>query len=207
MTISSVGSAPVMTEAFKKIDAYRDAISLIEGTTKILCPILSCVVYLRECANKWLAVGYSGRGKKVAFKHLFNEQEFRDDFVSEFMEKSRARVEDSKPKLTALCAGDVLSSAWGYDQTNYSYFMVVRLVGKTMVELVEIGQIKKIDKEHGDRGTCIPDTSRTIGEAFRKKASGDAVRIESYKLATLKRKIDLGNGVAAWSADQWTAYH
>jgi len=34
--------------------------------------------------------------------------------------------------------GDIFYSSWGYDQTNIDYYMVTKLIGKTMIEIVPI---------------------------------------------------------------------
>ena len=114
------------------------------------------------------------------------------------------KKENNKLNGTGLQAGDVLSAAWGYDQTNYNYYQVTKVVGKTMVELREIAAMKK---ETGDmRGEITPIVSDFIGEPIRKKAANGGVRICSVIYATKMEYLVVAN-TRLYSANHYTAYH
>lgn len=51
--------------------------------------------------------------------------------------------------------GDVFRSSWGYEQTNVDYFQVIKLIGKTMMLVQEIGQEREYDA-NGLSGSCKP---------------------------------------------------
>ena len=87
---------------------------------------------------------------------------------------------------TMASVGDILSSSWGYNQTNIDFYEIVGFT-KTMVKL------RKIEKKRvGDRGTSLlvmPVPGRYKGPVLRRKAGtgwrgGLAVSINSYALAT-----------------------
>ena len=103
-----------------------------------------------------------------------------------------------------LEVGDVLISSWGYDQTNIDYYMITKLIGKTMVEAVEIGQMKSYDDI--DRGDCAPDVTNIIGEPKRYRADGDRIKVRSFCSAS-KIEPKIINGVKVYDKHYWTAYH
>jgi len=92
----------------------------------------------------------------------------------------------SKAVERKLVVNDVLSSSWGYDQTNVDFYQVTRLVGKCMVELRQIGSAREYTG--GMSGTCTPCMNQflTNKEPMRKRViySGDAVRISSFATAS-----------------------
>jgi hypothetical protein len=99
--------------------------------------------------------------------------------------ESRAALKAQRNKPHSLQVDDVLVSSWGYEQTNVDWFKVARIVGPHMVELVKIGS-QYLDDSMGfsDRGKCIPDSDRPIGEPFRKRADGNNhIRLSSYASA------------------------
>lgn len=191
-----------MTAAFKKAQDYRDAMN--KGRLKILAKDFSCVVYLYELNNVPIAIGYKGRAKKPAFHLRYGSTEQRAIRVQEWMAaQSEHKSNRKKSAERTLQVDDVLRCSWGYEQTNIDYYLVTKLIGKSMVELVEIGQLRD---GGGMTGDCVPDKSKIIGEPIRRKADGDSVKIESYSWA---RKIEpqMVGGIEVYSPDHWTSYH
>ena len=68
-------------------------------------------------------------------------------------------------------AGDILVSAWGYDQTNIDFYEVVGVTpsGKS-ARLQRVGQVKA-DHQPGQpyHDMVIPNKAETIGDVFTKK--------------------------------------
>jgi len=84
-----------------------------------------------------------------------------------------------------LNVNDVLYSSWGYEQTNVDFYQVIKLVGKTMVEIQEINQIREYESDMS--GSCSPRVGSFIdAEPLRKKVTTDgiSVRLESYSRAS-----------------------
>ncbi len=194
-----------MSEAMKKVDQYRDAMN--KGRVKIMAKDFSCVVYFYDgVTGKPCVIGYKARSKKSNFQYRYGSTEARSKHVSEWM-KTIQSLKPSRRSASerALKEGDVLRCSWGYDQTNIDYYLVTKLIGKTMVEIVKIGYGMKEETEWM-QGKCVPDKTKIIGEPIRKKANGEGVSISSLQWA---RKIDpkIVSGTEIYDADQWTAYH
>ena len=84
--------------------------------------------------------------------------------------------------------GDIFCATWGYDQTNVDYFVVVRLAGRTMVEVQQIAAVVRNDPVSGwIAGTSVPDPDRPFGDLMRRKVNTEGgnpgIRIYSFKYA------------------------
>ncbi len=193
-----------MTEAFKKVQEYRDQMNA--GKQKILAKDLSCVVYIyNNVAGQPCAIAYRGRAKKPAFNYRYRSEACRAERVCEWMKaQSKHKATSRKPVERLLSVGDVLRASWGYDQTNIDYFKVTELIGDSMIEVVEIGQIT----EHtGDMvGDCVPDPNTEVGKPMRRRANGNSVRIDSVRYAS-KVNPTVVAGCVLYKPDHWTAYH
>lgn len=83
-------------------------------------------------------------------------------------------------------ASDILYSAWGYEQTNVSYYIVVKATEKTVL-LQEIGKDYHRDGNNLF-GTATPNPLELRGKPFRRKIDktyrGEpCVSISSYENA------------------------
>ena len=82
-----------------------------------------------------------------------------------------------------ITQGDILSSSWGYEQTNVDYYLVLCRKNST-VTLQAIGQERTYDC--GMSGKCTPDVNVKIGDIFRKRISKySSIRIDECRRARL----------------------
>jgi hypothetical protein len=192
-----------MTAAFKKIQDYRDAVN--QGRTKVIAKDLSAVAYLYDSTEgKPSAVAYRGRSRKPAFCYRYETTAQRAEAVAKWMAAQTKVATIRKAPERLLKVGDVLRAVWGYEQTNVDYYMVTKLIGKTMVEISEIGS----QRERTDQlqGISIPDKTRIIGKPMRRRAKGDSVKICDVRRATKITPKQVAC-TEIYSADHWTAYH
>lgn len=193
-----------MSEIMREIQNFRD--QLHSSKMKIMAKDFSCVVYLYENRlNQPCAIAYKGRAKKPAFNYRYSTEERRAQAVADWMKTvQETKKTRRKAEARTLEVGDVLRSSWGYEQTNIDYYLVTKLIGKTMVEIVEIGKTREGTEYL--QGVCIPDKKHIIGETMRKIAQGDGVNISSFQWA---KKIEptVVAGTEIYNADHWTAYH
>lgn len=192
-----------MTQAFKSVQDYRDMLN--SGREKIMAEDLSSVVYLYESPQgKPCAVGYRGRARKPAFHYSYSSDEVRARRVSDWMEDLVKPKDRTEAPARGLAVDDVLRSSWGYDQTNIDFFRVTRLIGKTMVEIVEIGSISTQD---GDmQGHSVPDIETVIGVPMRRKAKGTSVNVDAVRYAS-KIEPKKVAGCELYSPSRWTNDH
>lgn len=188
------------SKAYLKVEEYRDAIHAEK--TKVLSKDLSTVFYLFESDGSPAAVAYKGRSKKSLWKYRFNNEEQRATKIDETIE--RFKPTPRKQTQRDLEVGDVLTASWGYEQTNIDHYLVTKLIGKTMVEIVEIGahRVPTLNMQ----GESTPDPDTIIGEPMRRKAQGDWVKINSSAYAR-KESYEVVDGKRVYKSRSWTAYH
>lgn len=80
---------------------------------------------------------------------------------------------------------DILVSTWGYEQTNVTFYQVIKATTKTAT-------VRKIEQRRSDNssamtGICVPLRDRFVSDAMRRKildfGSGEMVFITSYEIA------------------------
>ena len=105
--------------------------------------------------------------------------------------------------------GDIFKAVWGYDQTNVDYYEVVKLVGKTMVEVMPIGA--KVEETGNMSGKSWPVPGSTHhfrgAEPLKKKVNtryGTSIKIDSVSTAYLMQ-VDPITGEYPGSYVSWYA--
>ncbi len=192
-----------MTEAFKKVQDYRDTMNA--GRTKIMAKDLSCVVYLyQNRTGHCCVITYRGRAKKPEFNYRYNSYDARTQKVTEWMQAQSKKTINRKAEERKLVVGDVLRASWGYEQTNIDYYKVTKLSGKTMVEIVEIG-CKRVETM-SMQGQSIPDPDNVTSKPIRRRAKGESVKVDSVRYASKKYAEEVAC-CKVYSSDYWTAYH
>lgn len=148
---------------------------------------------------------------KNAKRYGFKTEERRKQYVERWIEqeveieqRKKERRNQAKQAGRGLEVGDIVSSCWGYDQTNYNYYEVTALIGKTMVELREVAQMR--EETEWLQGKCAPVAGEYIGEPIRRKAYKGGVKINDVQYAS-KVEYKNVNGVRIYNASHYTAYH
>lgn len=182
-----------------------------KGARRVQHKHSSAVAYIGRRAPDWLIMAaFHGRAQKPDLNYRYRDDEsgraqmerrINEHFAMWQKIEAESRVRKAKPR--ELEVGDILRASWGYDQTNIDFYEVVKLVGESMVEIREIQQARS---EVGWAvGKCVPLPGQYRGDAMRKKADGDLVKIESYAYA---RKIEpqIIGGVPVYDSSNWSAY-
>ncbi|NMZ71352.1 hypothetical protein SAMN05216370_0033 [Pseudomonas peli] len=172
----------------------------------------SCGLLVVTSPDGLSAKGFSGRSVKSDFFYKFGSKDALEVYVSKWAKTVRdeaARRQAERAERNAphsLKERDVLVSSWGYEQTNVEFYEVVRVVGKSSVELRQIRADKKSDGAQSMTGTCLPLLGEYLGEAFRKKAdSRGYVRLSSFNGAAPLDYTEL-EGVRIYKPSRWSAY-
>ena len=155
----------------------------------------SAVVYIREQYGKFNAVAYIGKRGKAEFAYAYKTSASRKAAITRWAEglasneKYKAEKKAAKKQPHTLLVEDILSSSWGYDQTNVNFYEVIALKSKTMVTLREVAHIE-VDDSH-----VIPAVGNYTGPEFHKRVDSqyNSCKISSCQQATPQSKDADGN--------------
>lgn len=181
-----------LTPALEKI--FEQRASMNQGRACMTGKLNSCQVFLyTNYMDEPCAIGYQGRATNPSFDYRYSSKEKRFESIKSFIEScNKKETEKPSRKLAShdLQVGDVLVSSWGYDQTNVDYYLVQKRIGKSMVQIVEIGA-KTVSDDTFYSSHVLPNPSRIIGEPMKKRVTNGRVRITScqgaYKKADLTK--------------------
>jgi len=143
-----------------------------------------------EQGIKLYAIAFVGKQSKPIFHYRFRDEAHREreiEHQAESRRKTLAYKEERKRERREYKhdyeVGDILSSTWGYDQTNVDFYEVTAVPGPKTVELRKIAQ-RTVSSE-GQSDTVVPEPGEYISASMRKKVSpGGSVKITSYSYAS-----------------------
>ncbi len=144
-----------------------------ENSNEMIFDNVNAVVYTREIANAFYAIGYSGKRGKHDFHYKFKNNENMQKYISEWVARLeeiksyKGKVQEEKKIKRAnfkheLKVGDILYTSWGYDQTNIDFYQIVELIGKSTAKIRQIGE-KIVGNEQGH---SMSATKIAIKDAF-----------------------------------------
>jgi len=165
-----------------------------EGSKETVYPEISGVVYTRELAGKWCAVGYGGKRTKPDFNYWFRSPEQREKHINEWVNNLQKRKEyrdSQKAKRQAfthtLKEGDILYSSWGYEQTNIDFYQVTKVVSNKTVKIRRINS--SFEEQTGfmsGRKVAVKDSFKEGSEEMLKRVNeGNWISLNSYSGASL----------------------
>ncbi|HEM5454175.1 hypothetical protein HO944_09415 [Streptococcus suis] len=103
--------------------------------------------------------------------------------------KTKIKVETSINQHGAL-VGDVLCSTWGYDQTNYDFYKVIKVTAKTIT----------IEKLNGhDKGTILKNKKT---QCYMKDGSEYCITLNSYSSASCRIADRFAEGMYKRAEDE-----
>lgn len=156
------------------------------------------------------AIVYFGKQSKAIAHHSYRDEAERTKSVARYFASRQAsdtaRAEGKAKRLAPnmLAVGDILSTCWGYDQTNREFYEVTAIAGQH-VTICEVGQAVETS-DLGDRGKCAPQSGRFIGKPLRKLVQyGDSVSINSH-ITARKWNTSTIAGVPIGPALSWSSY-
>ncbi len=188
--------------AYLTVEKFRDTLN--PEFERVDVADLSHVYYIQmKSTGPWLKV-FIGRQKRPSVYTKFHNEKRMVEFIKDYSTKMDARTERRQPVERALEVGDILRASWGYDQTNIDYYKVLKLVGKTQVDVIEIGMMSEATGSM--QGMCIPDDTQTKGDVMRRKADGDRVKICDV-FSAYKMEPTIIAGAKLYKASNWSSYH
>lgn len=162
------------------------------GALNITSETIGNIVIYRyvTALDKPAAMAFQGKKAKPDWHYLYSSKEARERKITAYLAaiqeqdnvKTRRKAERAKPHT--LNVGDILSSMWGYDQTNVDYYQVTRVIGPNSVEICKIAAHS--GPEDGFMtAVCTATKDKFIGKPLVKRASADnCVKITSFSYAS-----------------------
>ena len=190
-----------------------------KNAVKVADKLSDAVAYLSVNKDgKPVAVIYFGKQSK-AYSHFRYANEDRRTLAVTEAFKARRDALDYKAKRHTertgwVCdykVGEILSTCWGYDQTNREYYEVVEVRGKHVM-LRELAQERT--SEGWLCGKCVPLPGHYVsprydgderGQPMRRLAQQHGVRISSCQWASRETPKMVG-GVPVYEASYWSSY-
>jgi|TARA_R100000482_G_scaffold58241_1_gene21142 hypothetical protein len=147
-----------------------------------------------EDGTKYTAMVFAGKRSKYDKYYGFKTAERRDEYVKQYFEDIAASYESKKKyaeKKKAMAAenqenykvGDILYSAWGYDQTNIDFYQIVKKT-KSMVTIQMIGKETEVTG-NGYDNRVMPVKDNFISKEIKKKVGPYGISLNTYANASL----------------------
>lgn len=216
---NAAGFPPAPSETLQKANELRDArvAQSVRFALVFEDVALGVMVFVREVEGGRIHMrGYSGKRGKPDFYFSFKDagaaMKHRDGWYAGIVSAAQTKAARKAEKAaalavpqTALAVGDVLVSSWGYEQTNYDYYQVIRLVG---ARSVEIRKIASLSEETGFmQGDCVPSKNNFTGPAMVKRVDErGTVKVHTWGVYATKHQSQIIGGVEVFKPNRFTAY-
>ena len=140
-----------------------------------------------KSGTQYHGIAFAGKANKPLWFYRFRSEAHRQREIDDTIERRKSHFKRKQEKLEerltfkhGFKAGDILSSSWGYDQTNVNFYEVVE-AGEKEVTLREIAQKTVSQDGYGqEKVTAVP--GKYIGPALRRRPiPGGGVKIDSVQ--------------------------
>jgi hypothetical protein len=139
-----------------------------------------------SAAGDLCAQCFVGRAVKPTWAYRFRSEAEREAKIraqiKHTIERNEAKATRRAQTHERPSVGAILSTCWGYDQTNREFYQVVAHKGKTMIELREVAQVKHYTGNM--TGKTAPVNDDFIGDTIARRWTGSA-KIDTCIRATL----------------------
>jgi hypothetical protein len=161
-----------------------------KGAVKIAPKDINAEFYIYETSKgKPACQCFIGKAAKPNWHYSFQTSERMEKKIADQIESIKISNEMKaarKAKAQEPCTwavGDILSSSWGYDQTNVSFFKVLKLIGKRSVECVRISS-REVEGSEGFMCCNVVAGSNVAGKPFKALVSNNSIKISYSEYAS-----------------------
>lgn len=212
----SSNAMPVSSSKHTALNELRNAAIGQNYAIKFTDDALGVVAFLQVTdAGPVYMVGFSGKRTKPDFNYRFRSIEqadrYQESWYQGLVRRATAKAEQKAERAAKLAqphplaVGDVLVASWGYEQTNYDYYQVTRLVGKQSVEIRSIA--KQAKESSFMQGDCVPLKGAFKGEPMVKRVGENGtVKVHSWGVWASKKESLTVAGIEIFKPDNYTAY-
>ena len=159
-----------------------------EGTDLAIWSYESQSLAHTDNRTQYNAIAFAANQNKPLWHTSFGNEASRRRAIEEtikerkaFLERKQKQQEERKQFVHSFKEGDILSSSWGYDQTNVDFYQVTKVIGKA-VEIRSI-ESKIVSGSGGPSEAVIPVPNHFSGPPLRKIPTGNCLRLTSYSSA------------------------
>lgn len=191
-----------------------------KGSIKIADKITGSAAYIYTTAQgKPGACVFWGKSDKALWRYYFPTEERREAKVRAFFDSVRKHAESVTARRAERTSwvpdykvGELVSTCWGYDQTNVEYFEIIEVKGKYVI-LREIAR-DTIQTGH-DAGKCVPLPGQYLtpryagddrGVPIRRLAGRGGIKIDDVRSAS-RCKPEIVSGVPVYKPDHYSWGH
>ncbi len=161
----------------------------VRGKDPLIPEGTDLAIWAWEEAGKLYGIAFQGKSNKPLWHYRFKDEGQRERKIEETirsrrlsLEGKQRRQQERKEFQHSLKKGDILSSSWGYDQTNIDFYEVTDVKGKQVV-LREISS--KVVGDSGNYEKVVPVPGKYVGPPIRKTPrEGNSVSISSFQSAS-----------------------
>ncbi len=159
--------------------------------------------------GQYVALVFVGRQSRPTVFLRYRQQTDRDHAIDCAFEAARARLQakaelcNARTATNQLECSDILSTDWGYEQTNREFFEVITCHGKHAC----VREVRQDRQGTGSmQGVCRPIPGAFIGEKLRRLVQyGTSVRIDRDRDAS-KWNTGRVNGIPVGPDLRWSSY-
>lgn len=169
-----------------------------EGARKVAMKNGGAVFYLYDRGSKFYAVCFVGKSQKPSWHFWYSSAAKREAKIVASIAGVQANI-DYKASIKAERKADaekghgwgvglILTGSWGYEQTNVDFFEIVKVIGKNMIEIEQIGSQPATDSADGLSSMAdqvVPDPESRSGKISRHIVRRGSIKSPVYGNASL----------------------
>ncbi len=173
-------------------------------------PLSNAIAYSHtDRGGQYVALVFVGRQSRPTVFLRYRQETDRDHAIDCAFEGARARLQTKAERFNARTAtnqlecSDILSTNWGYEQTNCEFFEVIACHGKH----VTVREVRQDRQETGSlQGVCRPIPGSFIREKLRRLVQyGTSVHIDRDRDAS-KWNTGRVDGIPVGPDLRWSSY-
>lgn len=140
-----------------------------------------------------------------SYRTAAHRQKDMDSMIARLQEANAYKNERKQLRSAghSLKVGDVVYSSWGWEQTNIDFYVVTRVISKTMVELTSCADHRTYTSDM--TGTCVPNTEKLTGDVLRVKFDAQNRGTVHGHYTSLLPSVER-DGVRVYESRSWTSY-
>ena len=182
-------------------------IQIPETATKIELEDIKYIIYLWETENQgFIMKAFGGRRYRHDRFVAYKTEDLRQNELNKFIQEKRAIKQQNidykqakklreQEEFNEITPGDIFYTSWGYDQTNVSFYKLLKLKGKT-------GTFERLNSEtvpgSEEFMSCDVKAGSGTGKEFTARFTGSTVKVD-YGQRASKTTVDTSH-YSSWYA-------